>query len=101
MLWSGAGNEGVSLASRVARKPFLSADVGGRHVLMSVERGLYVSLDEAGKTIWQHLEQAPTIAALCEQLASDYIAPDRSVLERDVVTFLRYLNLHALVEITP
>ncbi len=68
---------------------------------MSVERGLYVGLDEAGKTIWQHLEQASTIAALCEQLESDYVAPDRSVLERDVVTFLRYLSLHALVEITP
>ena len=101
MLWSGASNEGVSLTSRVARKPFLSADVGSRHVLMSVERGLYVGLDEAGKAIWQHLEQATTIGALCEQLTSDYFAPDRSVLERDVVTFLRYLSLHALVEITP
>ena len=87
--------------TRIGRRAFIAADVAGKHVLMSEDKGVYVGLDAVGKAIWQHLETPLTIGALCEQLRADYLVSDRPSFERDVTNFLEGLRLHGLVETLP
>jgi hypothetical protein len=86
-------------STRIARREFLATDVGNKHVLMNVEKGAYIGLDQVGKGIWQRLEQPQTIAALCEALQTMYDITDRTRFERDVTEFIANLRLHGLVEI--
>lgn len=88
-------------ATRIGRRAFIAADVAGKHVLMSEDKGIYIGLDAVGKAIWQRLETPLTIAALCEQLQADYLVSDRPAFERDVIAFIEGLRLHGLVETLP
>jgi len=84
--------------TRIERRTFIAADLGGKHVLMSVDKGLYLGLDDVGKAIWQHLAEPLTIAALCETLQATYHVSDRAVFERDVIQFLQSLRFHGLID---
>ena len=86
-------------STRVGRKNFIGADVGNKHVLMNVDKGTYIGLDDVGKSIWERLEEPQTIASLCEQLRTAYQVPDEALFERDVTEFIRNLRLQGLVEI--
>ena len=87
--------------TRIGRRPFVAADVGGKHVLMTVDKGVYIGLDAVGKAIWQRLETPLTIAALCAQLETDYLVSERAAFERDVTTFIEGLRLNGLIETLP
>ncbi|HEX4511476.1 MAG TPA: PqqD family protein [Burkholderiaceae bacterium] len=82
----------------IGRRAFVAADVGGKHVLMSADKGVYIGLDAVGKAIWQCLETPLTIAALCELLEAAYLVSDRAAFERDVTNFIEGLRLNGLVE---
>ncbi|MBN2752085.1 MAG: PqqD family protein [Rhodospirillaceae bacterium] len=69
---------------------WLCADVGGEMVLMSVEHGLYLSLDTIGRDIWKRLESPCTVRGLCDALVCDYEAP-RDVIEADILDLLSSL----------
>lgn len=88
-------------STRVGRKNFIGADVGNKHVLMNVDKGTYIGLDDVGKSIWQRLEEPQTIARLCETLRTAYQVPDQALFERDVIEFIANLRLQGLVEIIP
>jgi len=87
--------------TRIGRRAFIAADVGGKHVLMNVDKGVYIALDAVGKAIWQRLEAPLTIAALCEQLRATYLIDEQAAFERDVTTFIEGLRLNGLVETLP
>jgi hypothetical protein len=87
--------------TRVGRKSFIAADVGNKHVLMNVDKGTYIGLDEVGKNIWQRLEEPQTIASLCEQLRKAYQVSEPALFERDVMEFIGNLRLQGFVEIVP
>jgi hypothetical protein len=95
---AGAPREVVS-TSWIERKPFLEAAVGGKHVLMSVEHGIYIGLDDVGKRIWDCLAAPQTIATLCNELGKEYLVGDQPTFERDVVDFVASLRLHGLVQV--
>ena len=95
---AGAPRE-VLPTSRIERTAFLEADIGSKHVLMSVEHGIYIALDDVGKRIWDCLAVPQTVATLCSELGKGYLVADQSAFERDVVEFVTSLRLHGLVQI--
>jgi hypothetical protein len=85
--------------TRIGRRSFLAAPVGDKHVLMNVDKGIYIGLDAVGKVIWDRLEVAPTIATLCAELQTIYEVSDATRFERDVTEFIGTLRLYGLVEV--
>ena len=57
MMSSDPGPAELLPTTRVGRKESIAADVGNKHVLMNVERGIYVALDAVGKGIWERLNR--------------------------------------------
>ena len=89
----------LAVTTRIERRAFIAADVGGKHVLMSVDKGVYLGLDDVGKAIWQHLAEPLTVAALCQTLQATYHVSDRGAFERDVIQFLQSLRFHGLIDV--
>ena len=99
MVRSNARQPELLPTTRIGRRDFLAADVGNKHVLMNVDKGVYIGLDDVGKDIWGRLEEPQTIAMLCERLQTAYAVADRALFEGDVTEFIARLRLHGLVEV--
>lgn len=54
------------------RGDWLSAEVGGEIVMMSVEMGNYVGMNEVGARIWQLLETPRSVDELCAALVAEF-----------------------------
>ncbi|WP_307546785.1 PqqD family protein [Xanthomonas sacchari] len=76
----------------------LAAEMGEELVIMSPQRGLYLSLDPIGRHIWSMLAAPCTLAALCDRLCTDY-AGARTTIEADVVALLDTLRDAGAIEI--
>lgn len=89
----------VTLTTTIIRSPdCLAAKVDEELVLMSVERGLYLALDNIGSDIWQRIAEPCTIGDLCTALQIDYEAP-RAAIEADVLELLATLAESGVVEV--
>ncbi|MBB5941869.1 MULTISPECIES: PqqD family protein [unclassified Xanthomonas] len=89
----------IAPSTIIARTPgCLAAEMGDELVLMSTERGLYLSLDRVGKDVWSHLDPPCAFATLCDRLSAEYAAP-RTTIETDVTTLLETLRDAGAVEI--
>jgi coenzyme PQQ biosynthesis protein PqqD len=69
----------------------------GKHVLLYPERGL--ELNASGERIAALLTEERTVADLVELLAGSAGDTPKSVLERDVLAFLRALEDRGLLEV--
>jgi hypothetical protein len=98
---SDSNSQQLRPSTRLQRTEFLATDVGNKHIVMNVEKGIYIGLDEVGRSIWQRLEEPQTISSLCEKLQDVYEVSDRERFERDVLEFIEKLRLNGLVEPTP
>jgi hypothetical protein len=88
----------ITTETIVRRKPdALFAAVGGDVVLMSIEQGTYLGLDDIGTEIWQLMEQPIAVRALCAALAEKFDG-EPAVIERDVSALLDQLISFAMVE---
>jgi hypothetical protein len=76
----------------------VSADVGGRVVLMSLERGMYYDIDEIGSDVWRRLATPIPVAQLCADLAAEYEG-DLEVISADVQTLLVRLADQGLINV--
>lgn len=84
----------------VRRDDALSADVGGRTVLMSLEQGKYYDFDAIGSDIWERLASPTSVSALCAALSARY-AGEPTVIQTDVLALLATLVEQGLIEIRP
>jgi len=67
-------------ATVVSRMPAVPAvPYGGGLVVMSIEHGRYVGLDDIGTDIWSRIEQPRSAGELIDQLAGDYDAPRETI----------------------
>lgn len=66
-------------------------------VLFDPRAEIYFGLNEVGAKVWQFLDQASSVEALCERLAVDYPDVDRDTLRSDVVELLGQLASEGLV----
>lgn len=76
----------------------LSAPVRDEVVMMSIESGRYLGLDDIGSDIWRRLETPRTFGALVDGLAADYDA-DRAVIADDVRKLLLEMAAHDAVKL--
>jgi Coenzyme PQQ synthesis protein D (PqqD) len=74
-----------------------SCDLGGEAIVLDVARGTYFGLDAVGARVWSLLQQARTLPELRDAIVREFdVDPDRC--EADLLTFVRQLRLHGLVE---
>ena len=66
---------------------WLSAEVGGEVVMMRVEIGNYVGMNEVGARIWQLIETPCSIDALCATLVAEFDVSPHECLA-DTTAFL-------------
>ena len=63
----------ITLDSTVVRaEDIMASPVDKELVMMSLERGMYYSLDPIGADIWERLAQPVRVADLCAQLVRVY-----------------------------
>lgn len=81
----------ITLSDIVSTCPdLLSTEIDGELVMMDMDSGRYVYLDQTGAVIWRELEQPRTVADLCQTLGERYEAPAGEI-ERDVLDLLRQM----------
>lgn len=76
---------------------FVSTDMDGETVLMSIEHGSYFGIGGTGSLIWERLEQPQTEDALVEAVRVAYDVSEEDC-RRDVAAFLATLIENGLVE---
>jgi hypothetical protein len=75
---------------------WLAAKVGDELVMMSAEKGNYISLSEVGARIWELIETPQEVDTVCAQLQQEYeVAPE--TCRNEVETFLNELVKHGAV----
>lgn len=55
---------------------FVFNEVDGELVMMNIETGGYVSLNESGKSIWNALEEPKNIQEIVQLLLAEYDVPE-------------------------
>ena len=74
----------------------LTAEIGKQIVMMDVESGRYLGLDDIGSVIWQRLETPRTFGDLVDSLVEDYDA-ERAVIAQDVRELLKEMAAQSVV----
>ena len=82
----------------VAAKDQVSTDLAGEAVILSLESGVYYSLDAGGARIWSLIEEPRTVNEIRDAILEEYeVEPDRC--EHDIVALLEQLADVGLIEI--
>lgn len=78
----------------------IAANVGAEMVLMTLQTGLYLSLDEIAADIWKRLSAPICVCDLADALEQDY---DSTVAElrSDLLTALQQLADAGVIEVEP
>lgn len=76
---------------------FVSTDMDGETVLMSIEHGSYFGIGGTGSLIWERLEQPRTESELVAAVCAAYQVEEPDC-RRDVAAFLEKLRENGLVE---
>ena len=74
----------------------LTAEVDKQIVMMDIESGRYLGLDDIGSVIWQRLETPHTFGKLVDSLVEDYDA-ERAVIAQDVRELLKEMAAQSVV----
>jgi hypothetical protein len=75
---------------------WLIAKVGDEHVMMSTERVYHIGITEVSARIWELIETAQEVDAICAQLRKEYAIPPE-VCRTEVEGFLKELDRHGAV----
>lgn len=92
--------EEISLESTVVRrKEIMFADVSSEEtVMMNLERGAYYGLPAVSSYIWNEIEEARPVSALCSHLLARFDV-DRQTCEREVLAFLNQMLEEDLIRV--
>ena len=75
---------------------WLAAQVGEELVMMSVESGVYIGLNEVGARVWELIEAPRDLAGICATLAQEFeITPEGC--QPEVEAFLSQLEQRGAV----
>ena len=79
---------------------WLAATVGDELVMMSGEKGHYISLSKVGTRVWSLIDTPRTVEDLCGQLMAEFeVSPE--VCRAQVEDFLRELAKHGAIALDP
>ncbi|RIV85636.1 PqqD family protein [Aurantiacibacter zhengii] len=80
-------------------KDVLSTEVSGAAVLMSMDSGKFIELNETGRDIWKLTDGSTSVSQIVDTLQEQYdVAHDHCLAE--VVALYRKLHEEGLVEIS-
>jgi len=79
---------------------WLSAKVGVEVVMMSVEHGRYVGLNETAARIWDLLDTSPEPGAICAELVREFDV-EAAVCRRALDALVADLVEHGVVTVGP
>ncbi|CAN5489354.1 hypothetical protein BH09BAC6_BH09BAC6_11770 [soil metagenome] len=70
---------------------YLHNDVDNEVIMMNMNTGMYVTLNETGRSIWYLLDEPKTVSQLIAALAVEYsVTPEQC--EKDVLPFIEILT---------
>lgn len=76
----------------------LSSSLGKEVIMMDIETGDYLSLNEVSAKIWEMVETPVVVHQICKNL-KDVFMVDRAVCEEQTLDFLQQLHQEGLLEI--
>jgi hypothetical protein len=90
----------TSLATIITRRPdLMTSELSETElVMLNIERGSYYGMADTAKDIWNQLDTPRSIAAVCDQLMTQY-AVDRETCEREVLAFVKDMLNDDLVQV--
>ena len=79
---------------------FISCDLGGDTVVLSLTDGVYYGLNPVGALIWELLQQQPrTVAELRTAVRREFgVAPERCATDLEI--FIAQLQARSLIKVT-
>lgn len=77
----------ISTDRIIRRADVLSAVTADGHVVLDPTSEHYIGLDAVGSEIWERIESAVTVSALCDALGQVFDG-DREVIQADTLRFL-------------
>jgi hypothetical protein len=83
----------------IARKEgWLSARVGDEIMMMSVDRGEYIGMNDVGARIWELIETPSDVATICAALLREFeVSPE--TCETQVRSFVSEMEKHGTVTV--
>ena len=92
--------EVINLNTIVSKKKqgLLISELGNELVMMDIDQGNYIGLNETGKAIWELLDEPTSVEALIKKLVSLYeISIDEC--RDDTLEYLNKMNEQKLLEV--
>jgi hypothetical protein len=78
----------------------LSSKLGSEVVILNLNSGVYYGLDPVGTRIWELLQQAQPLAAIRDQIVSEFdVTPEQC--EQDLIDLLKQMEQEGLIKVTP
>ena len=87
----------ISLNSRVQiSKDVLFQELQGESVLLNLNTGVYLGLNQVGTRIWDLLQEDGSLARAMEKLLEEYdVSPE--ILSKDLLTLVAQMETHGLL----
>jgi hypothetical protein len=88
----------IALDSIVIRndKKFIASPIGDEIVMMSLENGSYIGINQVGTTIWEKLEHPASVKELITYLTGIYDITEEEC-EKKVIKYLNDLMLQDMI----
>lgn len=89
----------IGIEDLIMRKnQYLTSDMDGERVMMSIESGKYYNLGGIGGRVWDMMETPIVIRQIIEHLLQEYEV-DREICEQQVIRFLQQMKAEGMVQI--
>ncbi len=91
--------ETISPATRVtSNKRSAACDLDGEMIILQPDSGVYFGLNTVGASIWNFIQAEHSVEELVLHMAHEYNV-SRSVCEPEIISLLRDMVTHGLVEV--
>lgn len=89
----------IDITSTVVAAPeHLTADLDDEAVVLGLERGHYVGLNEVGATVWSMLQSPRRVGDICDAIVREYDV-DPPTCEADLLNLLRRMASEGMIEV--
>lgn len=89
----------IQINSVISRdKDLVFTESDGEIVMLSIEKGVYYSLDVVGSFIWETLQEPAQVSEICDRLLQEYEV-DTETCSKEVLNFLNSLYRESLIKL--
>ncbi len=89
----------INLETEIVRSNnFITSTVDNEVMMMSIEKGVYFSLDDIGSLIWEQISEPTHVSALCTHLSTQFNV-DLNQCQTDTLAFLNDLAAEDMIHV--